>query len=166
MLRERYLALQDVVVGRDELARSLAQARDAVVPVSDTAAMLGALANLVANWLESGDALIRALLLGANVSADDVARARDAEATLRRERYAAQGAASAKFESAAVNGLEGRVLFELRLLRKTFLRMANRTGDPGILRIRVSPGLARVLTAAVSDDAEEPAEPQAPVQPG
>lgn len=161
---ELSLALQDITVGRDDLAQALSEARASVVPTSDTAAMLASLAGLAARWLQSGDALTRALLLGANVTADDVSRAQDAVAALRRERDAAQGAAASKHDSAAVNAIEGRVLFELRLLRKTFLRAADRSGDPAIPSIRVSPGLKRVFSAA-GDDAEEPAKPEEPVKP-
>jgi hypothetical protein len=158
------LALQDVSEGRDDLTASLAAARAAVTPASDTAATLTAFADLLDAWRTKGDAQTRALLAGAHLDADDVTRARADAAALRREQDDAQGRGSALFDSAAVNTHEGRVLFELRYLRRVFHRASDRTGDPEIPRFKVSPGLQRVF-AASADEGAAPAKPEEPTKP-
>lgn len=166
VLGELHLALRDVVVGRDDLAKALDTAGDSVTPTSDTAGALDAYANVLDAWLRGKDRALHALLRGANLGAEDVIRAREAASALRRERDASQSLGSARYDSAAVNAIEGRVLFELRLLRKTFGRAAERTGDPTIPTIRVSPNLRRVFALTADTPADGSPAPAPPVPPG
>lgn len=159
---ELHLALRDVVVGHDALAQHLDDARANVTPAADLAAQLDALAAVLDGWVRGSDRGLLAILRGSNLGAGDVSRARDAAAALRRERDAAQSQGSSRFDSATVNAIEGRVLFELRLLRKTFLRAADRTGDPTIPSIRVSPGLRRVFALGADDPGITPPAPTPP----
>ena len=159
---ELHLALRDVVVGHEALARELDEARRSVTPATDLAASLDALAGVLDRWLRGKNPWLHALLRGANLSDADITRARDASAALRRERDAAQSQGPSRYDSAAVNAIEGRVLFELRLLRKTFLRAAERTGDPAIPSIRVSPGLRRVFALGADDPGIESPAPAPP----
>lgn len=164
ILGELSLSMQDVTVGSDDLSAQLASARKLAVPADDTAAALDALAQRLEGWLADSDPRLAALLAGYNLGAEDVTAARAAAAALRKERDAAQATGSAHHDGAAVNAIEGRVLFEMRLLRKLFHRASDRTGDPSIPRLNPSPGLRRVFSDGPTDAEGGPDSP-APTPP-
>lgn len=157
---ELSLALQDAAVGEESLARELNDARALVTPADDAAATLDALAGVLESWLSRGDATLAALLDGYALGAQDALAARDAASSLRAERARAQGGGNASTDGAAVNVREGRVLYELRLLRKLFHRASDRLGDPAIPRFNPSPTLRRVFT---DDRKGTEGQPEAPI---
>lgn len=163
LLGELSLSLLDASVGNEALARELADARDLVAPRDDVPGLLKALAGVLERWLGRGDAGLTALLAGFGLNAADVRAARDAAETLLRERSVAQGAGNAKVDGDAANVAEGRVIYEMRLLRKVFHRAHERSGDPEIPRLSVSPGLHRVFRSA--DASDEPTPPLPPPSP-
>ncbi|MEZ4394366.1 MAG: hypothetical protein R3A48_25110 [Polyangiales bacterium] len=157
---ELSLALQDAAVGDESLARELSDARSLVTPADDAAAALDALAGVLESWLKRGDATLAALLDGYGLSTQDVAAARDAASSLRAERARAQGGGNALTDGAEVNVREGRVLYELRLLRKLFHRASDRLGDPTIPRFNPSPSLRRVF---IDERKSTEGQPEAPI---
>lgn len=105
------------------------------------------------------DPFRHALLAGYNLTTGDVSRARADLAALRHEQRTAVGVGSARFDGPAVNALEGRVLFEMRTLRKSFHRAREHGGDPTIPRFVISPTLQRVFASTGPDDAPAPDAP-------
>ena len=156
---ELSLSLQDAAVGDADRARELTDARALVTPTDDAPALLDALATVLERWLGRNDPALTALLEGYGLSAADVRAARDAAATLRAERNRAQGTGNASTDGPAVNVREGRVLYELRLLRKLFHRASDRLGDPEIPRFNPSPALRRVFTDDRKGAGEDPVTP-------
>lgn len=158
-LGELSQTMTEVVGGRNALARGLSAMRARVEPKTDTGANLEAHADLLAEWLGATDPVQQALLAGYNLTAGDVSRARADLAALRSEQRTAVGVGSSRFDGPAVNALEGRVLFEMRTLRKSFHRARERSGDPTIPRFVISPSLQRIFAAAPGDDAPAPDAP-------
>ncbi len=156
---ELSLTLQDAAVGDAGRAKELNDTRALVTPTDDAPALLDALATVLESWLGRNDPSLTALLSGYGLGPADARTAREAAAVLRTERSRAQGAGNATTDGPAVNVREGRVLYELRLLRKLFHRASDRFGDPEIPRFNPSPTLRRVFTDERKGNEETPVPP-------
>lgn len=158
---ELSLTLQDLAEGDDSLRAELQTARATASPAQDVLALLDAHAHVLEGWLR-GTPELQALLDAARVDASTLTEAKRAAEQLRSERTRAQPAGNTTADSPDVNVAEGRVLYELRLLRKTFRRARERGGDPSIPALNPSPTLRRIFLRADAGDTEE-ARPSPPV---
>lgn len=154
------LALQDVAEGDEGRLAALRNARAKVSPADDVLGLLDAHTAVLADWLQ-GDEAVRTLLASARLDDGTLAAARDAADALRRARSTANSAGNPQVDGPAVNVVEGRVLYEMRLLRKVFSRARERTGDRRIPALTPAPALQRVFINVDRDEAE-PAPPPAP----
>lgn len=151
------LALQDVSEGNDTLRNELRDARAKVTPADDVLGLLDGHCAVLAAWLQ-GSEVLRALLESARLDEGTLSAARDAAEALRRERTRANTGANPEFDGPAVNVIEGRVLYEMRLLRKVFNRARERSGDRTIPALTPAPALQRIFLT-VDREESVPAEP-------
>jgi hypothetical protein len=138
------LALQDVAEGDESLLAALRNARAKVSPADDVLGLLDAHTAVLTAWLQ-GDEAVRTLLASARLDDDTLAAAREAADALRRARSTANTAGNPQVDGPAVNVVEGRVIYEMRLLRKVFNRARERTGDRRIPALTPVPALQRVF---------------------
>jgi hypothetical protein len=155
--------LEDLAGEADDDRAALDAARGGSTSRAEIAASLASLADLAAGWLACHDASSRALVAASGRQQGDGDRARAASATLvSASSGAALGGRVDPRDTAAVNRVEGRVLFEMRAAMSAFSNAHAR--DKSVPKL--SPGAAtrHALTpgkaaAAATEPANAPTAP-------
>jgi hypothetical protein len=165
-VRNDLLAMLDDLAGEAPADRAaLDAARGGAHSREETAASLGALADLAAAWLARKDAAARALVAASGLAQGDVDRARAAAVALvsASSSTVLGGRVDAR-DTAAINRIEGRVLFELRAAMAAFA--AANARDKTVPKLSPGAGTRAALShgkpSAPGTDPATPATPAAP----